>query len=122
MPTTSAGVARRMISRRGQSATLVQTTGTRDDTSDWDDETLTETSYDVTVLLMRPRAATRMDIGPAETDEVQVDRYAFLRSDITPTPVGGEAAYPSTLTVAGTEYTVMQVHETSGLYRLELTE
>lgn len=122
MPTNATGVARRLVARRGKSVTLVQTAGIRDDASDWDDETLTETSYSVLAVLMTPRAARWSDYGPAETDASEVDRYAFLRDDITPTPVGAEAAYPTKIIDGSTEYTVIQVDRGDGVYRLELTK
>lgn len=122
MPTNTAGVAHRFLGRRGRSATLINTTGTRDDASDWDDETTTETSHSVTVLLLTPRAAAKSDLTPAEVDMTEVDRYGFLRDDINVDIFDASDPYPSKLVVGGTTYTVLQVAEISGLYRLELSE
>lgn len=121
--TTLESVSRQLITKMGQSVSISSETVTVNQSSDWEDETYTETTATAKAIVSRPRQGNRVG-GEAESG-VEVDRVIYFRDDITDSITiydGTGDATPTRVTIDGVEFTVVYFEDRgNGVVRCEVT-
>ena len=121
MPNLNENPGRRFIRRHGEQVTLKTYQLSHDETSDWDDETRTETTTTVQAVIARPRSSEANPPGEAG-DRIPVDHIVYVRDDISQDVNDVNDDTPSIVSLYGADYTVLVAEDRpNGVTRLKVS-